>query len=212
MPIYNMPKKFKKLTLQYSYLQLEKEEVDETCLSVEKEIRDYLEEYYPDHYETFYKSSPPGTTQPTPEPEPAPVPEPKPEPESVAEDSKEEDEELISSPPKNKDLRKLYRKIAEKTHPDKLGNDKYAQLFSEASHAYATNDIATLLNLAGILNIELLELSPESLILLENNIKTLAVKIYKKKQTIAWAWHQSNSEEQREDIIKQVLIAKGIKL
>ena len=205
-----MSKKFQKLALQYAYLQLEKEEVDETCITVEKEMREYLEKHHPEHYETFYG--------PPPSPAPPPSPEEMPEEgqqeinEEEQQGEKTEDKEQPPTPPKNKDLRKLYRKIAEKTHPDKVGSDKYAQLFSEASAAYAKNDIASLLNLAGILNIELLELSPESLMLLENNIKTLVVKIYKKKQTTAWAWHQSESEEQKEAIIKQVLIAKGVEL
>ena len=197
-----MPKKFKKLTLQYAYLQLEKEEIDEACISVEEEMREYLKKHYPEHYETFY-APPPQTEQPTP----AEI-----TPEEEVEEEGTEDEEHTPSPPKNKDLRKLYRKIAEKTHPDKVGNNKYAQLFSEASQAYSKNDIAVLLNLAGTLNIELLELSAESLLLLENNINTLAMEIYKKKKTTAWVWHQSESEEQKEALIKQILILKGVEI
>ena len=44
----------KKLTLQYAYLKLEKEETDEICSSVEPEIRSYMEEHYPEHYKDFY--------------------------------------------------------------------------------------------------------------------------------------------------------------
>tara|TARA_Y100000592_G_scaffold79253_1_gene124917 strand:+ start:7 stop:582 length:576 start_codon:yes stop_codon:yes gene_type:complete len=186
----------KKLTLQYAYLKLEKEETDEICSSVEPEIRSYMEEHYPEHYKDFY--SPPKTETPKESIEP---PE---EPEAPAEEKR--------IPPKNKDLKKLYRKIAEKTHPDKVGNNSHARMFSEASEAYSKNDIATLLNLAGSLNIELLDLSSESLELLENNINTIAMEIYKKKKTIAWAWHESTSPEQKENLIRQVLSNKGIKV
>jgi hypothetical protein len=214
-----MSKKVKKLTLQYAYLQVALEELKEICVNVEKEMREYLEKHYPQHYEAFFGPPTPYTPEAPPEVTPDEDKKDKKDEEEKPEEKDEEeepgekdDEESIPSPPKNKDLRKLYRKIAEKTHPDKAGSNKHAQLFSEAAAAYKENDIATLLNLAGILNIELLELSPESLILLENNIKTLAMKIHNKKQTTAWAWHQSKTEKKKESIIKQILGLKGIEL
>ena len=211
-----MSKKFKKLTLQYAYLQLEKEEVDEICLLMEKEMRIYLEKHHPEQYKAFYGPSP-NAPEPSPEPD-------NPQNEEEVTKGKEEDEEkeppqeeteeeeYRPSPPKNKDLKKLYRKIAEKTHPDKVGNNQYAQLFSEAASAYEKNDIATLLNIAGSLNIELAELSPESLALLKNNIETLHKEIYMKKQTTGWAWHNTKSDEEKEMIIKTILKRQGVEL
>ena len=186
----------KKLTLQYAYLKLEKEETDEICFSVEPEIRSYMEEHYPAHYKAFY--SPPKTETPKESVKP------QEEPETPAE------EERI--PPKNKDLKKLYRKIAEKTHPDKVGSNEHSKLFSEAAEAYATNDIASLLEIAGNLNIELSILSPESIALLESNIKTLAYMIHQQKQTAAWSWHQAKNEDEKKNIILHILQHKGIQI
>jgi hypothetical protein len=187
--------KFKKLTLQYAYLKVEKEEVDEACLDVEKDIRSYIQKHYPDHYNSFYEE-PQKSHENTAEPPPEPQPEP----------------EEVRAPPKNKDLKKLYRKIAEKTHPDKTGDNQFSHMFSEAALAYKTDDIGKLLEIAGNLNIELVELSPESLALLENNIKTLSIEIHKKKNTVAWSWSQVNSDNERMDLIRMILKNKGIEI
>ena len=186
----------KKLTLQYAYLKLEKEETDEICSSAEPEIRSYIQEHYPEHYKDFY--SPPKTETPKESIEP---PE---EPEAPAEEKR--------IPPKNKDLKKLYRKIAEKTHPDKVGSNQHSKLFSKAAEAYAKNDIASLLEIAGSLNIELSILSPESIALLESNIKTLAYMIHQQKQTAAWSWHQAKNEDEKKNIILHILRHNGVQI
>ena len=183
--------KVKKLTLQYSYLLLEKDEVDDICLEQEKEIRLYIEKHYPEEYKKVF------TKMETPEAHP----EPKDEPDE--EISKER--EIKQKTKKNKDLRLLYRKIAEKTHPDKTGNSSYSELFSEASLAYEEDDLATLLNLAGNLNIELVELTQESLYLLEGNVNSLVRVIDTKKTTTAWAFHMSKSEEEKESIVQMII-------
>jgi len=193
--MYNMSKlKFKRLTLQYAYLKIENEEIDEVCKDVEKDIRTYLQEHYPDHYNSFF-DPPEKPEEPTKE---------------VEQDTKPEPEEKPAAP-KNKDLKKLYRKIAENTHPDKTGNNQYADLFSEAARAYDQNDIGKLLEIAGNLNIELLELSPDSILLLENNIKTLSLEIHNKKNTVAWSWSKSSTDEEKDKLIAMVLKNKGFK-
>jgi hypothetical protein len=213
--MYSMSRKFKKFTLHYAYLLLEKEEVDEVCIKVEKEMRDYLEEHYPQYYAQIYAPTKP----PNPSPDTEAVdpigdsPPEKPKDNETTEEKEKEITEIdIPSPPKNKDLKKLYRKIAAKTHPDKIGGNQHASLFSEAAAAYKNNDLASLLHLAGKVNIELTELSDESLQLLHNNIKSLSDHIHIKKTTTAWAWHMSSSEEQKRQVILNTLKFKGIKI
>tara|TARA_R110000824_G_scaffold134231_3_gene297183 strand:- start:1131 stop:1703 length:573 start_codon:yes stop_codon:yes gene_type:complete len=188
--MYIMSTKIKKLTLQYAYLKLEKEEVDEVCLMVEEEMRTYLEKHFPEYCEAFYE--PPG------------------KPQEKSKTEKETIEEPPPTPPKNKDLKKLYRKIAEKTHPDRVGNNSHADLFSQAASAYANNDIAKLLDIASGINIELSELSSDSILLLKNNIKTVFEEINTKKKTAAWAWHKSVGEEEKKVIIENILFHRGI--
>jgi len=190
-----MSRKIKRLTLQYSYLVLEKEEVDEVCAEVEPQLREYMEKYYPEHYNTFYSIS----EEPT-------------APKEIEDEEDEEAEDKEPEIPKNKDLKKLYRKIASKSHPDKADNDEDAALFSKAAKAYKENDLATMLDIAGLLNLEIVELSPESIFLLSENIKTLSDGINNKKKTASWAWHQSETEEQKVAIIKMILLSKGVNI
>ena len=194
--MYSMSKlKFRRLTLQYAYLKVEEKEIDEVCKDVEKDIRTYLQEHYPDHYNSFF-DPPEKPEEPTKE---------------VEQDTKPEPEEKPAAP-KNKDIKKLYRKIAENTHPDKTGNNQYADLFSEAARAYDQNDIGKLLEIAGNLNIELLELSPSSILLLENNIKTLSLEIHNKKNTVAWSWSKSSTDEEKDKLIAMVFKNRGIQI
>ena len=190
-----MSRKIKRLTLQYSYLALEKEEVDEICAEVEPQLREYMEKYYPEHYDTFYSIS----EEPT-------------APKETEDEEDEESEDKKPEIPKNKDLKKLYRKIASKSHPDKADNDEDAELFSKAAKAYQENDLATMLDIAGLLNLEIVELSPESIFLLSENIEKLSDGINNMKKTASWVWHQSETEEQKVAIIKMILLSKGINI
>ena len=106
---------------------------------------------------------------------------------------------------KNNDVKKLYRKIAEKTHPDKIGDDTRSDMFSKASLAYQENDLATLLELAGNLNIELMELTPESIQILENNVVLLSKKIHTQKSTAAWSFHVAKTDEEKDLVLRTII-------
>jgi len=194
-----MSKKFQKLILQYAYLELEQEEIDEACNSVETEMREYMKKNYPEQFKNLWKEN-------------TKTPDEQNNPESIPEESEAPEEETRQPIPKNKDLKKLYRKIAEKTHPDKVGSNQYVTIFSDSAAAYATNDLAKLMQIAGGINIEIIELSPESIKLVENNIKEIAEAIYHKKQTTAWAWSQSTTGEEKDRIVKNILSSQGISL
>ena len=208
MSIYIMSRKFKKLNLQYEYLLLEKEEVFEVCRSSEPEIREFLKEHYPDHYETFYGAA--SSSEESKKEESLNISAP----EEIEEVKNTKDitemEDIESSTPKNPDLKKLFRKIVEKTHPDKAGDHRYADLFSDAVKAYDSDDIGRLLGIAGEINIELTNLSVESLLLLNSNIQKLFKEIQTKKNTIAWAWSNTVSEEDKKKIIENILLYKGV--
>jgi hypothetical protein len=205
MSIYNMSRKFKKLTLQYAYLQLEAEEVNDICTNVEAEIREYIKQHYPEHYDGFFKSLPdnPGSNKVT---ENDQIEEEIPDLEDI-------EHEIKKKESKNKDLKKLYRKIAEKTHPDKIGDNSLSQIFSDAARAYTDNDIAKMLEIAGQLNIEITGLGAESIALLNQNIHTLASEIHSKRNTAAWSWHSAGQNmEEKKRIIEFILKNRGIKL
>jgi|7_EtaG_2_1085326.scaffolds.fasta_scaffold21055_3 hypothetical protein len=191
-----MSKHFKKLTLQYSYLKIEEEEVEEVCSSVEGEMQLYVKEHFPEFYKKIFGEENGANPKPNPEED---------------RDKENNAQENIQQPPKSKDLKKIYRKIAERTHPDKIGDNSKSELFSKAAGAYSKNDLGSLLEIAGSLNIEIVELSRESILLLKNNIKILSRKIHNMKQTTAWAWYNSSSDEGKRVIIQNILNHKGIK-
>jgi hypothetical protein len=188
--------KLKKLTLQYSYLLLEKDELSIMCEKVEKEIRSYMKEKYPEEYDIMQNT-------------PAQIFK-----ESAIDESKDSDEVEEAEIPKskNKDLKKLYRKIIEKTHPDKTGNDKYASEFSRAAKAYSDGNLAEMLELSGHLNLDIIDLSEKSIKLLKENVETLVDDIDIIKKTWAWKWDNAKSEDVKLNIIKSILNQKGIKL
>ena len=195
-----MSHQFKKLTLHYAYLNLERDDVVKICEDIEPEIRKYMKNNYPEHYNSFYGISEENRPNHTLE-----------DTENTSDGSDIELEVVRKN--KNADVKKLYRKIAEKTHPDKIGNNSQAHVFSEAVDAYNSDNIAKILEIAGTLNIEVTNLSEESLSLLKNNIDTLNNEIQEKKQTTAWAWYNAgNDEEKKKTIIQFILKFKGIEI
>ena len=183
-----MSRQFKKLTLQYSYLKMEAEDVKDICASVEEDIRSYMKKNYPQHYKDFF-----------------------------ADDSKvskkdQTSNETIENKIKNKDLKKLYRKIASKIHPDKTNNKKESDLFAQAAKAYSENDVGKILEIAGLINIEIPELSDDAISLLQNNINEVYKEVETRKKSSAWYWYHSNTEEEKLNIIKHILGSKGISL
>jgi len=178
-----MPTSFKKLNHQYAYLKLEKKEVEEICLIAESEIRKYMEEYYPEFYENIFPPARNAADTKTP-------PENQISPE----------EKIPTPEPKNKELKKIYHSIAQKCHPDKQ-NDGDSELFSAAAEAYANNDVGKLIQICSQIDVELNNLSEESLNIFRENINSLSISIEEKKESIGWAWHQTETQKDKEDLI-----------
>lgn len=186
--MYNMHSKTKKLSLKYSYLSLEYLDIKLNCDSVENDIRSRMKKLYPKAYKTFFSISKDVVT--------------------VVEAEKPNDKDEA----KNKDLRKLYRKIATKTHPDKTNNENTSKIFLEAASAYQENNLGKLIELSNEAKIEDFDLLEESVLLLEKNIVLLERDINNLKATAAWTWYNSTCDKEKDKIIQNILISKGIKL
>ena len=194
-----MSRTFKKLTLQYAFLKIEKEEVKEICEKQETDLREYMRKHHPEYYKEPEKSKEINKDKKPPK-------DPGLSHNKEEEDLKDIDESLDKpSTPKNKDLKNLYRKIVSKTHPDKIGNDRYAGVFNAAARAYESDDLAKLLEIAGGLNLEVTELSPEAVSLLKINIISMQKEIHTLKQSTAWAWASAKNEKEKKAIIKFLL-------
>ena len=52
-----MSKNIKKSILQYSYLEIEKEEIEEKCAGVEEEMRKAMKKHHPDAFKEMYNKN-----------------------------------------------------------------------------------------------------------------------------------------------------------
>ena len=185
--------------MKYSYLCLEKEDVFETCRNMEPKIREYMEKHFKDEYDKKI---------PNPQKSPEILNE---DPESSTEEenpeSKPEEIEATEQKPKNisPDVKYLYRQIVEKTHPDKVGSNKHADLFSRAAQASKDNNLLELIKLASILDISVENISDSSIAIMKENITDLEKQILIKKTTLAWSWSQAKSDEERNKLVQVIL-------
>jgi hypothetical protein len=134
---------------------------------------------------------------------------------SEAEDNKQnsnsEDEITNDSNKKEKSpkVKKIYREIVKKTHPDKDKTEKYIDLYKEATSAYEKNDIVALIFICSKLDIEIdLE---------EDDIGSITLAIKEKKKELQniemsylWLWYNSKTQEQRDKVV-ELFISKNIK-
>ena len=196
--IYSMNKssfKFSKLSFKHSYLKMEREDVFKSFEEGDIDLRKYLVNNYPDEMKRCF----------SPE-------EPKKEVSKNKEPSERDTERhhAKKSIAKNKDVKKLYRKIAAKIHPDKVGSNEYSAKFSEAAEAYQNNDLGKLLEISSAINIEITDLSEESLLLLEENIKFIENEVLMKKRTVGYQWHCAQSPEDKNKIVHFWFKERGI--
>ena len=94
---------------------------------------------------------------------------------------KRKSEELRNRPEK---IKKLYKKIASKVHPDRGGSD---EMFQRVNDAYTKNDLIELLNKAGEYGIEY-EVDDKDEEVLQKNLSDIEKEIHRMKDTIAWIW------------------------
>lgn len=95
------------------------------------------------------------------------------------------------------DIKKLYKKLSLKTHPDKGGNK---DIFKEVALAFKDNDLLKLILLSLKYDIDIndIEISTDSL---EKSILNIKEKINNFKRTLAWNW-ATGTDEQRESYRK----------
>jgi hypothetical protein len=184
-------RKLKKYNLKYEYLKLEKQDVEES-------FWEFVEDFE-NHFDKYYQKPKKGT--PTAKERHVWVNEETGEvryeaPETSFEDMFEENkraaeekekarvdkiEEMKSRPGK---LKRLYKKIAVKTHPDRGGSEGE---FQDVNDAFTKLDLATLLNYAGKYEVNY-EVEDDDIQILEKNLNELESEIKQRKKTLAWKW------------------------
>lgn len=175
----------KKIIFQVSYLNAEQSEILYKCDSIDQEISDYIKQNYPEQYKEFVKPN-----------------------ETTTESTIEEEDNDSQLKCQNKDIKKLYRKIVELTHPDKAEDQE--DIFRKATSAYKEENLAILLEIASELRIKINELSDESMEIVQGNIQVLEIKVEELKQSTAWVWHNCKSDKEKDMLARMILSYKGI--
>ena len=93
-------------------------------------------------------------------------------------------------------LKKLYRRLSLKTHPDKNPNN--GELFKKINLAYKKKDIVILVRTSKELDINISDIIDNStLSIFDKNIQSLEKEIFDLKHTVAWHWAHASPEEKR---------------
>ena len=115
------------------------------------------------------------------------------------EESKKEvvivEKEIIEIDPK---VKKLYREIVKKTHPDKVKDSDLNDLYIESTKYYEKGDVLSIYKICDELNLEY-EFGLEENELIKNKITSYKEKINLLQSTFTWKW--SYTEEGSKDKI-----------
>ncbi len=97
-------------------------------------------------------------------------------------------------------IKKLYREIVKRTHPDKIKNKKMNELYLRSTFFYESNDIAGIYSICDELNIEY-EVDEKDNKMISDKIKNLKSRINFMESTITWKWFHSENEKEKEQLI-----------
>ena len=109
-------------------------------------------------------------------------------------------EEQEEEPERDPDLYKIYKKIAMKTHPDRVRDESMVDFFDQATQAMKENDWMTILTIALALEIKTPEFTEELRQKLQANILEINTKVKSLHNTAAWVW--ANTAEQNKEKIR----------
>ena len=116
----------------------------------------------------------------------------------------------------SKESRSLFKKIAVKTHPDKMLNldeeekEERETLYLIAQRAVADDDLATLIEVAAELGVDSGIAQETQVKIIQQKIDFIREKIHNIKQTASWVWYHAD-KNQKDQIEKQLTGQMGFK-
>jgi len=100
-----------------------------------------------------------------------------------------------------KRMKKMFRDVMKKTHPDKVKSEELVEIYIKSKEAYELNDLLSLSHYANKLNIEV------RLNVVE--IKILKDLLSKKKESLEviesswlWLWYNSKTKEEKKKVVE----------
>ena len=178
-----MNKKLRKYKLKYDYLQIEKEEIDEEFIVYKKQFDDIFNKYFnkPEVKEVWVNEN---------------------TGEVVEEEPTTDAMDFVVKEPvehKSNSIKKLYKSLSKKTHPD-WGGD--TEKFQRISRAYTESNLIELIYYAGEYELDI-EIDPLDEEILDNNLRDIEKELDTLRNTLVWVWN-TGTKEAKVGIIKQI--------
>lgn len=101
---------------------------------------------------------------------------------------------------KDDKIKKIYREIVKKTHPDKVDNKKLNDIYIKANTHYEDNDIINIYSICDELGIEY-DVTEDDAELIRNNIENIKQKINFIESTTTWKWYYTDDDNIKNEII-----------
>lgn len=108
-------------------------------------------------------------------------------------------------------IKKLFRKIAIKIHPDKLVHlegtaegEQKKNLYQSANQAYEDGDLIILADIVANLDITAPQIPEIDLVNTENKIRSIKKEIERIHSTLVWRWNMTYNKEEKDKILKQL--------
>ncbi len=180
--------KLNKLIQEYNYLMIDFEYKMEV-------VEEYRQPFMNDVAEKRK------TEEPKPPPPPPPINENKNE-EPKKKDPKIKDE-VLDDETKGK-IKKIFRDIVKKSHPDKIGSDEHLEIYISAKDAYEDNDLMELYRICGKLGISV-DPEVQDMLLLEELIEMKRQEIKNLESSFIWSWIKTETQEQKDGLVNQFI-------
>jgi hypothetical protein len=97
-------------------------------------------------------------------------------------------------------IKKLYREIVKRTHPDKVSNKRLNELYLRSTFFYEANDIAGIYSICDELDLEY-EVDEKDNKMIVDKINSLKSRITFMESTITWKWFHSEDDKEKEQLI-----------
>jgi hypothetical protein len=195
-------KKIRFLTVKLSSLKNELDLAQEIFRNAETEIEEiFRDKYFPERPTESEKSRELSTER---------AEEPRVEFTEAPPDPLAEDSESASNLNKDPSLRKMFKSIATKTHPDllneesELEKERKSNLFIAAKQAYEDEDFSNLIRISKELGIDLPELPPEVIHKMEQEVIAINKELTMIHSTYVWQWVFSPNKEQRDHTLQEL--------
>lgn len=114
--------------------------------------------------------------------------------------SDEESDNEIKKKSKLKKVKKVYREIVKKTHPDKTNSDEYIELYNKATEFYNKNELIELYFIAVELNIDV-EIEEEDISNISETIRNKRRELHNLEMSYLWLWYNAKTKEQKDKVV-----------